>query len=200
MPTTAPGTLIISGHIAALTTDASVPGAALEARLRAGDAIAGTATADGSGNFVLAVSTGGVPFDGYLVLTQAGYVGTRLYVSKPVASNVQLGTVFLASPVAMSMIYTLQGLSRDLTKATILASARDCILAPIGDADFVFTQGGTPVSGTIAELPVPGVTFTMALNVPPGVTQVGAFFEGITLSTAHATTLAGQLTMVTILP
>ena len=200
-PTTAPDTLVISGHVESLGTfgDAPVPGATLQARQRAGDAMVATATADGAGNFVLAVPTGGVPFDGYLVIGHSGYVVTRVYVSKPMSSHVHLGTVFLATPTAMNLIATIQGLVWQPGTATILASARDCDGAVIAGAEITFTQGGTP-TGTIGTVPIPGAPFLLALDVPPGMTQVGATAQGVTLSTVEAASLAGQLALVLIVP
>jgi hypothetical protein len=200
-PTTASDPLVISGHLESLGSlgDTPVPGATLEARQGAGDAVVATAAADGAGNFVLAVPTGGVPFDGYLVLSRSGYVVTRVYVSRPMSSHVHLGTVFLATPTAMDMLATIQGLVWQPGTATILASARDCAGAEIAGAEITFTQGGTPI-GTIGTAPIPVAPFVLALEVPPGVTEVSARAEGVTLSTVDTASLAGQLTLVLLVP
>ena len=141
-PTTAPDPLVISGHVAALGTagDVSIPGATLEARQRAGDAVVATATADGAGNFVLAVPTGSVPFDGYLLISGFGYLVTRVYVSNPVRAHAQLGTVFLATASTMNAIAFFQGSVWQPATATILASARDGTGALIVGAEIGVTM------------------------------------------------------------
>jgi hypothetical protein len=109
LPTTAPAMFTISGQ----STSLSVSGTQVLAGVTLNGYVAGqptaiiTLTTDASGNYSVAVPSGGVPVDGRIVATMGSYLTANVYPSRPFDSDtivsvtmITAGTMTLASNTA----------------------------------------------------------------------------------------------------
>jgi hypothetical protein len=156
------------------------------------------------------VPTAGIPFDGYLVLNEPGYLTSRFYVSKSLTNHTQVGGIFLTTQTFLSLVYNFRNLPLQTSAATVIASVRDCNLAAVEGAAVTFSQGGSP-SGALyyadtTGLPSSSLAATSAagvawgLNIPSGITTEGASWHALTLSQADFNTAGGQITFVAVIP
>jgi hypothetical protein len=177
----------------------------MEAHRRADNATVGTTTTDAIGNFSLGISTGGMPFDGYLTLTKSDLVPARVYVSRPLTSSIQIGNVVLTSGATLNLLYGLFGQTVIPNQGTVVISVRDSTLSAVQVNQVSVTpQAGYLLYGDVntglppSSLGTSGGSF-WALNVSAGQTMINATSNGLTLGPAQITATEGQMTFVLLI-
>jgi hypothetical protein len=99
LPTTAPATI----HVAGFTRQNALSPTALQtASVRAfksSDTTTAldTTSSDGSGHYALSIATGGAPVDGYLRVTNSGYIPTYAFPAVPLAADDSVNVLVITS-------------------------------------------------------------------------------------------------------
>ncbi len=176
---------------------------------RSDDSLVASTTTDAQGKFSLSITTGGVPFDGYLFMTKTGLVSASAYWSKPLTSA-NTTTPFMLNSGTETLLYQLADLNPNPSDGTVAFSVADCAGTPLVDSPnagvFVgITQAGSGVGSgpydilTQFGLP-PGLPSYWYFNVPPGQTTSFVNAEGAQFGQTSFTVIAGQSTYVTVTP
>lgn len=151
-----------------------------------------------------AIPTGGAPLDGYIRATKTGNRTTYVYPPAPLTTSFPNAPVLMFNATAFTTIVQFLGVTQEMDNGTLGVAFTDCSNLPIGDtANLVLSvkQGGVDVTGTevfdASQLdPSAGGTF-LIFNVPPGVTEVGATYNGMALR-AHEVGVVATSTTTTI--
>jgi hypothetical protein len=152
----------------------------------------GTTMSAADGTFTIGpVTTGGSPFELFLMVTKVGDRTTRLYFATPISFSQESGQRSSDYPILQNAFVAqlaALGLAQDVNKSMLGIQLLDCMNQPITDAANVvlsIKQGGTEVTGTTVInagklSPVFGGGYFI-LNVPPGTVEVGATHAGQSL-------------------
>jgi len=194
--------LPISGTVQTFLLSGVQPigGVLVEAHQRSDDSLVTSVTTDLSGKFSLSIPTGGVPFDGYLVMTKSGFVAGSAYWSKPLTSANSL-TPFVLAPGDQNLFYQLAGISQQPGTGTIGFAVADCAGMPLNDA--VVTTGPSgfgPLSSANIGLPA-GLASSWMFNEPAtNVSITSVVADGKVFGQTSFIVLPGETTYVSITP
>ena len=151
-----------------------------------------------------AISTGGAPLDGYIRATKTGNRTTYVYPPSPLTTSLPNAPVLMFNATAFSTIVQFLSVKQEMENGTVGLAITDCSDLPIGDtANLVLSvkQGGVEVTGTdvldASQLDPAGAGTFLIFNVPPGVTEVGATYNGMALR-AHEVRVEATSTTTTI--
>ncbi len=176
---------------------------------RLDDSLVASTTTDAQGKFSLSITTGGVPFNGYLFMTRADLVPASVYWSKPLTSATT-STPFMLNSGTETLLYQLADSTANPNDGTVAFSVADCAGTPLIDSPnagvFVgITQAGSGVGSgpydilTQFGLP-PGLPSYWYFNVAPGQTTSFVNAEGAQFGQTSFTVIAGQSTHVIVTP
>lgn len=209
-PTIANDPLIVTGSVALQTLQNSSgqnagSGVTVEAHRRNDDALVASSLTDSLGRFSLPISTGGIPFDGYLAVSMSGYISARVYSSRTLAADVDV-SVFLTSPAVFSMLYALSGAGQPSGQATLVLVARDCEkravqgatinVTPLGNLLSYAAMNGLPSSAQATT--AAGIAFVF--NQPPGLATIEVFSNATRFGQTQINAQAGQITFALLVP
>jgi len=200
--TVAADPLVISGTVQdplGLGGIQSVSGVQIEAHLKSDDSLVTSTVSDASGNFSLSIPTGGVPFDGYLVLTKSGFVPASAYWGRPLTASTSSMPFVLNSTTPLYLLAG--GLAPLSDTGTIGLTVTDCQGTTI--TNIVVGVTATPVgSGPFfaANIGVPAGPNIWILNEPAGFVSLGVAAGGRILADPGVVVLAGQTTHVFVSP
>jgi hypothetical protein len=198
-PLTISGTVLTPGMTG---VPASASGVTIQAYQRSGTTPIVSTTSDASGSFSLSVPTGGVPFNGYLMISGAGFLNAAAFWSKPLTSAT-ITTPFVLNSSEQAQLYQLGGTSAQVGASPVAFRVADCAGTPLGDA--VVTINPVPI-GIGGPFTAQGLGFNLgapnfwALNEPTGSVTVSATDHGITFGQTTFTITGGQTVYVTITP
>ena len=195
--------LPISGTVQTYGVSGVVPtsGVLVEAHQRSDDSLVTSTTTDSQGNFSLSIPTGGVPFDGYLVMTKSGFVvDASAYWSKPL-TQATISTPLVLSSGELSVFYQLAGgISQNPDDGTVMFSVADCSGSPINDGFVIASPAGFgPLSSTNIGFSG-GLPNYWLLNQPAGDTAVQMNAGVQVFGQTSFIAITGQTTYVSITP
>lgn len=190
-PTTAPATVTAAGTVQELTMQGLVAvDAATVATFKIGtQAAVDTATSAADGAFQTgALTTGGVPFDGYLHGSKADaaspFRNTFVFPPAPLAADAPIVPVIMLRSATFGAIATFFAMvnQNDAANGALMLIVTDCANMPVTDATLSVKQGGASV-GTIYSLSAispmaAGLYFVY--NVPAGDVDVSATRMSVT--------------------
>jgi hypothetical protein len=198
--TTAVDPLVISGTVQSLLGAAVGPTSGVLVQAYGADGpVVTSSTTDASGNFSLSIPTGGVPFNGFLFMTDSGLVSASAYWSKPLTQATTFSP-FVFSSGNIGFFYQLVGQSQNPDDGTVVFSVADCSGTPINDANLAASPTGFgPVSAArlgLGGFPPNYWTF----NQPAGDATVQASADGNIYPLISFTAFSGQTTYISITP
>ncbi len=232
-PADAPtGTAVeLPGYVRTLadpTAETPPPVAKVEAFTAGGDALgSGFADPTKQGRVAVSVSFTGGGFDGYVMVTEAGYLDYRFQTNRPISAATVNGYAWLVTADEVATWATTLGVTADPAKGILVGGVQDCqafalenIVVQVNSVtDGVqYPDGPTPVvcpTGASCARPftaVAGATYTnetgrfLLPNVAPGPVTVKAFGRltaggPLTLiATIQTNVAAGGITAVSLLP
>ncbi len=206
LPTSAPGTITMTGTTASISQSGTQPLANVLVEGLIGGQSLLQVTSDANGQFSTQVPTGGRPIDGYLraSMGNSNYLVTYQYPSRPYDENGNV-SLLLITQQTMSLVGTVAGVNVDSTKAQVVVILVDCNGVPLA--------GGTVVapSGTVRYLdnglPSQSATATdmtgagFVINATPGAYAVQAIApDGGTMRSHTVTAMSGTWTQAEIQP
>jgi len=196
--------LPINGRVVVQILGSESPGdgALVEAHSRLDNSLLTATMAAPDGTFSLSVPTGGVPFDGYLVVSKSGFVNTRAYWSRPLTKPTT-GGLLLFDPTTLGAAYLFFfGTTQQANTGTLVFSAVDCAGVPISGATVSATPTGTLVqSGSGLPAAFAGTPLTaFMLNEPSGTVDVSATSGGTNFGFTTVPSITGQMTYVLLSP
>jgi hypothetical protein len=194
-PTTAPDPLILSGLLNQLGSASVLPGAIIELHRRSDGVLISSTNSDANGLFTFSIVTGGVPFDGYLVINLSGYLLTQAYWSRPLTNNLS-STYTILSPTSLAQLFLFSGSSMQPNTGLSEVAFSDCVGFKVPDAAILAFQNGSSV-GNAVQLS-PGLAWI--LNVPLGSTNIEAVAEGTALTSAPISIVANTVSVMSIIP
>jgi hypothetical protein len=210
--TSAPASVTLSGSVFTYTSFQNTTAPIANATITAFDADSGaqlgTATSDGSGNYSLAITTGGMARPLRLRLTNPAYMPTTIYTGVAIDSDVSGISSPMWGTSSMESVYSVAKLTLDTSLGTINATVLDCAGNPIAGATvdvepapaqvaYIAPNGYFEPGGTATIAPY---TTAVSLNAPLGMTHISATMAG-TAFTAQDVDVAGSaVTMVTLHP
>jgi hypothetical protein len=155
----------------------------------------GTDTTDAGGAWDLSLASGTNPIDGFVEATKAGSRTVRLYPPSPLTTALTNVPLILMTNSNFGFVLMFAGATQSAANGTVGLVVTDCANNPIDGAVPSVTQNGTAVGTMVDGSAVqPGLFFFF--DVPPGVTTVGATFNGMTLR-AHDIDVVAQVTSST---
>jgi hypothetical protein len=163
----------------------------------------GPTPADGSFMSV-PLNTAGMPFNVYVQARKTGNRPTLVFPPAPLTTSFMGLPVLTFTNAAFGLIVQFLAPNHQMGNGNVLLAITDCSNMPIGDgANLMVTvqQNGTPVPNTdvvdvgTLEPQLAGTYFIF--NVPPGTTEVGAVYNGMTLR-AHNVRVDADTTTATI--
>jgi hypothetical protein len=183
-PTTATATVTVSGTVETIVgqTPTPVEGATVQA-FKAGNAtVLDTETSAADGTFTTAaLTTNGVPLDGYLRASKAASRTTYLYPPNKLAANLVGAPLPLLSDTTFAALSGFLGAQDDVNDGVLLLAITDCSLAPITGATATAMQGATSIA--LTDLSMLQAGLYVALNVPDGDVTVGGSYSSMTFPT-----------------
>lgn len=181
-PTTAPATIVLSGTAQEVSLGGSnnVADATIEAVSVSNDQPVATTTSGAGGAFSLSVPTGGTPLDGYARISKTGFRRTAVYPPAPLAASFEGLPAPMVTPATFANLELFAGVEQnDETNGALLVLVTDCAGNPVNGAVVTATQNGAAV-GTLLDLSDAQPGAYAFFNVPAGVTNVGATYNGQT--------------------
>jgi hypothetical protein len=151
-------------------------------------------TSDASGNFSVSFPTGGVPFDGYLILTNFPYMTAGVNWSKPLTSATFVRP-FLIDPSQESSLYAFGGL-KDFSRGDLAILLTDCSGMPLNDAQLIAPDEAAQLSTGERGLPLGGPNF-WSLGSSGTVT---AHYGAVQIGPTTVPVPAGETTYLTLTP
>lgn len=187
----------------------TVQGAMLEACMVGVDpcTVDGSATSMADGTFAMGPHpTGSVPYDGYLYITNTGDRTAYLFPNAPLAEDQHDVNVTLMLNAFVAQLSAL-GIAVDQNKSIVGLQVLDCAGTPIGDSKNLkleVQQNGSDVNNlNFIDANPFGDAFagdTFVINVPPGMIDIGASYQGTELHRHTIMTVAGTMTETQIRP
>ena len=189
-PTTAPGSITVSGTVSDFLSG-PLSGAKVFA-FKTGTATAiDSATTDAGGAFGMSVLTGGTPLDGYLKASATGYIDTYAYPSAPLPAS----AVITVPMVTSSEFNILAGQA----KVTPVAGKGALGIRPV-DCTGAAVTGATVTTSPSASQYADGQGDFFVFNAPPGSIDVGASFQSHTFHGHTIVAVADAVTITIIAP
>jgi hypothetical protein len=210
-PTTATPTIVISGTATGLDLNGMNPsltpldGATIDACTGncVGPNKLDTQTTDANGSFTTsALATGGVPLDGFIKVSKATYRTSNIFPSAPLVADTA-GTPALVFNDQVITALPLLGVSQSPTNGNVGLLVTDCANTPIMGANVTVQQNGADAHGSIVDASMfgqQGAGTYLVFDVPPGATEVGATYMGMTLRTHTVSVVMGETTGTQIRP
>jgi len=188
-PTTAPDPITVSGTTAEISQGGANPLANVAVavfKVGVQNALQ-QLTSDAGGAFASGnITTGGKPFNGFLRASLATYRTTALFPPAPLADTTAGIPVLMVSNGTFQLISGVAGATQDDTaNGALFIAVTDCANTPVADATLTVKQGAADV-GTIfslGSLSQQAAGVFIVFNVPPGATDIGATFMGMTFAT-----------------
>jgi len=206
LPTTAPALVNVTGTVTAnVLTPNPVPHAFVYG-FRTGDTthLAGDTT-DTPGRYSVAISTGGLPVNGYLAISDSGHhIDTYAYPAVPLAADVT-DNVLMVSSSEFSILAASAGINPVAGDGFIGLVVANCAGTPIAGATVTSSPAGT-VRYNAAGLPSSSATSTASdgvayiANVLAGNVTVQATASGHTLRQHVVNARADAITLTQIQP
>ena len=197
--TTAVDPLVISGTVQSYVGSAFGPtSGVLVQAFGADNSLVTSSTSDASGKFSLSISTGGVPFNGYLYMTKSGFVPASAYWSKPLTQATTSAPITFSS-VGLGFFYQVAGQSQNSDDGTVVFSVSDCSGAPINDAVLAGGGGYGPLPAAHLGLGAFAPSYWI-FNQPAGNTTVQASADGNIYPLVSFTAFSGESTYISITP
>jgi hypothetical protein len=178
-PTTAPGTINVSGVSESISTDgtAPLPGATVTARNSADQLLDSATAADTTGEYALQIDTGGTPLSGYLLGELEGYKDTYVYAPAPLATDLaNIPVLMVDASVVWPFLPIIAMAPQSAQNGFVGILVVDCTGTPVAGAT-VTVSGAAAANvrypqGTTVPTNSDGATDTSGLalvfNVPPG--------------------------------
>lgn len=192
-PTTATATVSISGTAQEVTLQGMTPsimpknGVMVKACTGncTGQNLKDTQTTANAGTFATAaITTGGTPINGYLDATVSTAKRTLVFPPSPLIANTPNVPILMFSNAVWQALPLFVG-TPDPQKGHAVIAVTDCAMMPIDGATISVKQNGTAVAGTtefdLGALSAMAAGAHLVLNIPPGDTEVGATYNGMTL-------------------
>ncbi len=196
--TTAVDPLVISGTVQSLAGTVVGPTSGVLVQAYGADnSLVTSSTTDASGNFSLSIPTGGVPFNGYLFMTNSGFVPASAYWSKPL-TQATISTPFVFGSGDIGFFYQLVGRSQNPDDGTVVFSVADCNGAPINDATLAGLSGYGGTAARLGLLGFPPNYWTF--NQPAGDATVQPSVDGHVFGLVSFTAFSGESTYISITP
>ena len=195
-PTTANATVTISGTTQEISVSGGgpsvMPVSGAMVKSCKGDCTGqnnlGTVTSGMGGAFTTApLATGGVPLDGYIDVTRSGDRRTLVYPPSPLTMNQSGVPVLMFNSQAFALLNgagVLNPPQNDTNNGLVGIIVTDCMNVPITEGVVVsvkqnnMTVGNDPLD--LGSLAAQGAGTWLIANVPPGNTEVGATYNGMT--------------------
>jgi hypothetical protein len=198
LPSSAQSLLAVTGTVYAVTPAIGGPllNTTVTLHRLSTNAIVGVAVTDDTGHFAISITTDGLPLAGYLTLDGAGYLPTRVDLAKPLTTDTEIGSVFLATQTTLNLVAQTNGVELQPNDGALLLMARDCSLSRISGATFALTQVGNSV-GSIVNL---DSTMSWGFNIPPGSVSVVGQLNGLHFGPSQGVALSGGITIVLVTP
>ncbi len=208
LPTTAPGSVELSGSTAELTATGLSPlsGETVTALASSNDATIATTTSDSSGAFSVTASTGGAPLDAYFHASKAGIIDSYFYPAAPFAADATDIDFLLVTSTTLAAVTASLGLTQSATKGTFIIMVVDCGGNPVTGATVSTSPAGTVYYDGSNGIPSAAQTSTNAdglavvFNVPAGSVTVGAQDHATTFRSHVVKARAGTFTLTRIAP
>jgi hypothetical protein len=187
LPTTAPATITAAGAALSISQNGAdpVPMAAIQIFKRGTTAAVVNTTSDAAGAWMSGnITTGGVPFDGFIHSSKATFRSTYVFPPQALAASVPTVPVLMTTSMLFNLISgaVANPPQNDTANGALLIAVTDCANTPVVDATVVVKQGGNTV-GQVFDLtavsPMAAGTY-FVFNVPDGPTQVSATRMGMT--------------------
>jgi len=167
-----------------------------------------TTMSDASGNYTFAITTNGMPLDGYLKANLAGYIDTYLYPPKPLVADFSAASIYMITTETRDALSgALCGSAQMDANGAVAVLVEDATSTPVAGASISSQpaaakycyngSNGFPdkmATATVAD----GIGYM--LNLPPGEVTVAASKSGSTFFSHKVNARAGVLTTTLIQP
>jgi len=206
LPTTAPALVNVTGMVTSNVLSPSPVPQAFVYGFRTGDTthLAGDTT-DTPGRYSLAISTGGLPVNGYVAISDSGHhIDTYAYPAVPLATDA-IDNVLMVSASEFSVLAAAAGVTPVAGDGFIGVVVKNCAGTPIAGATVTSSPAGT-VRYNAAGFPSPSATSTSTdgvayiANVAAGNVTVQASATGHTLRQHVVNARADAITLTEIQP
>jgi len=191
-PSNVPAMITLSGTASEQTTSGGGPGSGAAITVyRSSDptTAVGSATADGSGNFSITVTTNGQPVDGFLMATRTGDTDSYLYPSAPLVADFTMASVNLVTTSTFSFF---SAFGQNPGMGIIVLEVQDATGMTVAGASVTSTPAATKTGYTgTGGLPDTTATVTATdgraylFNLPAGQVTLNATLTGATFK-SHA--------------
>jgi hypothetical protein len=213
-PTTAPGTITISGVTNEISTSGQAPLAGIDVEaFDAAGASLGSMVSDGTGAYSLSLTTGGTPLDGYLVGTSANASYdqiTYVYPPAPLSSDQANVPVLMVGNTVWGFLPLLADATQQDANGFVGILVTDCFGSPVAGASVTVPGAatiryisGTSVSQTATTTDSSGLA--LAFDVTPGDVTVDAStadyqFHEHTIEVRGGSAAGGVITTTIVAP
>jgi len=203
-----PATVTVAGVAQTVGLGGRTPLAGVAiAAFREGEATAVAMTMSAAdGTYSLAIPTGGVALDGYLLGTQAGKKDNYLYPPRPLDFDVPSAPILMIPQGTFDTLGTLAQVNQDPTKGWVGVQVYDAANMPVAGAMVTSSPAGTVKYNGTTGTPSRTATMTDAdgiayiFNVTAGSVTISASGGGLTFVSHPVIARADQLTTTLIQP
>ena len=187
LPTTAPDTITVAGVSQTVGLGGSTPEPSVNVEVLDPDGVQIATTVTGAdGAYSTPISTSGVPVDGYIHGTKAGFIDTYVYPPAPLAADIDNGTVLIITSSTFALVQSFESVTQDAGNGFIGVVVSDCDNKPVAGATVTtdppgvvrYNVAGIP-NNTATTTDVDGVAYVF--NVPAGDVTVDADAGGQSL-------------------
>jgi hypothetical protein len=205
LPATAPSTVTVQGTVRYnVATPTALAGATVQGFKTGDTTTLAATTSDAGGNYLLSLSTGGVPIDGYIRVSKSSYLDTYGYPPQPLSANAA-ESVLLITSSELGFLGVALGVTPTAGKGMIAVVVEDCTGTPIQGATVStspagtvkYNSGGSP-SSSATSTGSDGVAYV--LNVTAGDVVVMASAGGHALRQHTVNARADVVTLTAIAP
>jgi hypothetical protein len=205
LPTTAPPLITITGQVTDIVSHGPVSSAPISA-FRTVDTTTTLAadTTNTPGFFILSITTGGAPVDGYLRVTDSSYLSTYAYPAQPLRADT-VNNISMVTPTEFSLLAAAAGIMPQAGDGFIGIVVKDCTGAAVAGATVSTTPAGTVLynaagvpSSTASSTAADGIAYIA--NVTAGDVTVQANAGGHTLRQHVVNARADAITLTEIRP
>ena len=149
-----------------------------------------------------AVASNGVPIDGYLKVSKAGFRTSNVFPASPLSENVMKVPALAFSNSAFFAATVFLGINQTPQNGDVGLFVTDCANTPINGATVTVKHGGNDVGQIVDASGISALAGGgfVVFDVPPGDTEVNATYNGLTFRAHTVTTFGGQTTATQIRP
>lgn len=190
------------------TSTAPLAGAAIEAFNAAGGAAITSTTSAADGTYMLTLTTGGTPLDGYLKGTSSGRLDTYLYPPRPLAADRTGATLLIINQQTLGLLGTLGGVTQDPAKGFVGLRVQDAAgnavagatvtIMPVGTAEILYAGANMIPDQNATATSTSGFVFIANTNV--GQVTVDATMGATAFFEHSLNARAGAITTTAIEP